>query len=443
MAETDLTKMTSAELVEALIKDNSLAEEFDHLNLWEAFNSDDWCELLTAQPQFAEKAKEYSHGWVGLLSIKPELANECECWEKFYSWHWCDLLSAQPQFADKCTKYKGWEKFGSANWSDLLSAQPQFADKCTKCKGWEKFYSWNWSDLLKAQPQFADKCTKYNGWEEINSSNWYKLLSTQPQFADKCTKYNGWKKIYPLDRLKLIESQPQLWIYYPEKSIKKIKEDPTKAKECKCWERFHSRDCSELLSIHPQFADKCNWTEMRANNYDEYDEDEYKDFEYWKAECGEDYSENWKNLLLQHPQLAEYFTDALWDEFSQEQWTKLLKSQPQFTEKAKEYSGGWVVILQSNPELAEQCDKWDEFASYNWRDLLTAQPQFADKCYKWETFDYYDWSPLLSSQPQFADKCPDKIYDQFSEENWRVLEAKHPGVFEDKHMLSTLRKLAK
>ena len=75
--------------------------------------------------------------------------------------------------------------------------------------------------------------------------------------------------------------------------------------------------------------------------------------------------------------------------------------------------------------------------------LTIGATQFADKCYKWETFDYYDWSPLLSSQPQFADKCPDKIYDQFSEENWRALEAKHPGVFEDKHMLSTLRKLAK
>lgn len=218
MAETDLTKMTSAELLEALIKDNSLASEIDRLNFWQYFFPWEWSNLLSVQPQFAEKAKEYSHGWVGLLSIKPELANECECWKKFGSFDWCNLLSAQPQFADKCTKYKGWEEFGSANWSKLLTAQPQFADKC-------------------------------------------------------------------------------------------------------------------------------NWTEMRANNYDEYDEDEYDDFEYWKAECGKDYSEGWKNLLLEHPRLAEYFTETLWDGFP-----------------------SW---------------QWDE------------------------------------------------------------LEAKHPGVFEDKHMLSTLRKLAK
>ena len=64
---------------------------------------------------------------------------------------------------------------------------------------------------------------------------------------------------------------------------------------------------------------------MRANNYDEYDEDEYDDFEYWKEECGVDYSEDWKNLLLEHPKLAEYFTDTLWDGFSQEQW-KILEA---------------------------------------------------------------------------------------------------------------------
>ena len=52
-------------------------------------------------------------------------------------------------------------------------------------------------------------------------------------------------------------------------------------------------------------------------------------------------------------------------------------------------------------------------------------------------------SLLGLDQPQFADKCPNKIYDQFSQGEWAKLEAQHPGVFEDKHMLSTLRKLAK
>lgn len=74
--------MTTSELVKALIADNSLADEFDKLDLWKKFDSFDWSDLLSAQPQFAEKAKEFEGGWVGLLQIKPELANECECWEQ-------------------------------------------------------------------------------------------------------------------------------------------------------------------------------------------------------------------------------------------------------------------------------------------------------------------------------------------------------------------------
>ena len=285
MAETDLTKLTPAELVEALIKDNSLASEFDRLNLWQNFDPCEWCDLLSAQPQFIEKAKEFEVGWPGLLQIKPELANKCECWEKFYSGDWCELLKAQPQFADKCTEYNGWEKFDSREWCNLLSAQPQFADKCAEYKVWENFDSSGWSNILKSQPQFADKCTEYNGWKEFNSYNWCNLLSAQSQFADKWAEYNG-------------------------------------------WENFDSWDWCNLLSVQPQFANKCNWSKMRANNYDEYEDYEYGDFEDWKAEYGVDYSENWRNILLKHPQLTEYFTDVLWDGLSQEDWEVLEAQHP-------------------------------------------------------------------------------------------------------------------
>ena len=209
MAEQNLMNMSPAELVEALMNDNSLVSEFDRLCLWDKFVPFDWSKILSV-PKFIEKAKEYSHGWVGLLSIKPELANECECWEEFHPWEWYELLKAQPQFADKCTEYKGWEKFYPDDWSFLL------------------------------------------------------------------------------------ESQPQLWIYCPGASVNEIKKDPTNAKECKCWDWFSAED-------------------------------------------------------------------------------------------------GMI---------------------------------------------------LLTQYPQFADKCPDKMYDGFSQEQWAELEAKHPGVFEDRHMLSTLRKLA-
>ena len=290
MAEQNLMNMSPAELVKALMNDNSLVSEFDRLCLWDKFVPFDWSKILSV-PKFIEKAKEYSHGWVGLLSIKPELKQECGYWRKFNSSDWSELLSAQSQFADKCTEYNGWKEFDSDDWRILLSVQPQFADKCTEYKGWEKFYSSDWN-LLKAQPQF--------------------------------------------------------WIYCPEESAHKIKEDPNKAKECKCLNKISHAEWCKILSIHPSLADKCK--------------------------------------------------------------------------------------------------KWRWFDSADWRDLLSSQPQFADKCSEyngWKKFRYRDWSNLLSSQPQFADKCPDKMYDEFSQEEWAELEAQHPNVFEEKHSLSTLRKLAR
>ena len=51
MAKIDLTKMSSTELVKALIADNSLASEFDHLNLWDKLDKIHWEQLLQNQPQ--------------------------------------------------------------------------------------------------------------------------------------------------------------------------------------------------------------------------------------------------------------------------------------------------------------------------------------------------------------------------------------------------------
>ena len=48
--------------------------------------------------------------------------------------------------------------------------------------------------------------------------------------------------------------------------------------------------------------------------------------------------------------------------------------------------------------------KLDEFDSEDWSSLLRDQPQFADKCDMWDEFNGKDWSRILSYQPQFAEK---------------------------------------
>ena len=58
MAEQNLMNMSPAELVEALMNDNSLVSEFDRLCLWDKFVPFDWSKILSV-PKFIEKAKEY------------------------------------------------------------------------------------------------------------------------------------------------------------------------------------------------------------------------------------------------------------------------------------------------------------------------------------------------------------------------------------------------
>ena len=48
--------------------------------------------------------------------------------------------------------------------------------------------------------------------------------------------------------------------------------------------------------------------------------------------------------------------------------------------------------------------KLDEFDSEDWSWLLRHQPQFAEKCEKWDEFNGKEWSFLLRYQPQFAEK---------------------------------------
>lgn len=56
--------MKPADLLNALMGDNTLAFEFDRLGLWQKFYAISWNYLLKDRPHFIDKAKEYSHGWV-------------------------------------------------------------------------------------------------------------------------------------------------------------------------------------------------------------------------------------------------------------------------------------------------------------------------------------------------------------------------------------------
>lgn len=75
----------------------------------EGLNSAELVELLKKDPSIASKFDEYS------------------LWSKIITWSY--LLAEQPQFEDKCDEYGGWRKFETNHWSLLLDEQPQFEEK--------------------------------------------------------------------------------------------------------------------------------------------------------------------------------------------------------------------------------------------------------------------------------------------------------------------------
>ena len=105
------------------------------------------------------------------------------------------------------------------------------------------------------------------------------------------------------------------------------------------------------------------------------------------------------------------------------------------------------------PQLADKCDKWNEFDSDDWTYLLMEQPQFADKCdknwskllnaspemianYNWSELGAMDWGNLLYVRPEFADNCNKwvEIFFTYDEMRFELLR-KHPELIEKYHGL--------
>ena len=88
MAEIDLTKMTSSELVDALIADNSLVSQFDTFSLWELIENKDWQKLVLERPTFYKKMSGIAwfgaSEWVALIIKNKNFIDICTKWDAFF-----------------------------------------------------------------------------------------------------------------------------------------------------------------------------------------------------------------------------------------------------------------------------------------------------------------------------------------------------------------------
>ncbi|MBR4598146.1 MAG: hypothetical protein IKO42_07115 [Opitutales bacterium] len=115
-------------------------------------------------------------------------------------------------------------------------------------------------------------------------------------------------------------------------------------------------------------------------------------------------------MLCEHPQFADRCDKyGGWDNFETSNWDKLLKYQPDFIEKAKEYETGCAILLFRRPELVDECRRLDEIYWDYWGIILAKNPQLADRFNRWNEINFYRWMALLKKQPQFAEKAKESL----------------------------------
>ena len=410
----------------------------------DSFSGNNWYNVLQKHPHLITKSKKYNEAWGGILVIKPELAEKCD-FSSLSTKNWNLVLKKRPEFIDE------WEKLyfhTSRNAALLLTTNPEFAKEYGSLRfpldildliSEKQPQSWIYINqlavkVLKKDPTKISECKcKFDNLERAE------LLSVHPSLKEHIGDLEDFIIKFPTDKnpqpedialylslkpecafdkyfstLNLYNKNEYYYTSFAQAWIYLLKHQPQFIKKCEWPDQLRASDCYELFSENPDLYDAYH------EIYSELGFELPSDF----GDTSEDDDENtlkekiwnWCNLLKIQPQLADKC--LLWEYFDIEDWGYLLDIAPSFLEKAKECNYGWTAILKSNILPPNEC-QWDKISYSN--DLIE----------------------LLFARPQLTEYFTDVLWDRLSQEDWEVLEAQHPGVFEEKHMLSALRKLAK
>ncbi len=414
MAETDLTKLTSAELVEALIKDNSLVSQFDSFSLWQLIENKDWLRLVLVRPILYKKMSGIA--W-------------------FSASEWVELIVNNKNFIDVCTK---WESFSTEDWMCLLPIVDEIHFK--KCKCWKKFTIDNWVDVLSKYPNFASKCKIFDDFKE---KHWKILLPKQPDlwtYSKKQSRKNIMQTGVVSDGLSLKSLSADDW----KKLIKQNRKNFEKLGSLKI---FSLDESVELLQLKDSLIiEKFDrWEELSKAQWDKLDTDKFKDIakKYKNGRrsflerhpaylvAKKDYEERsrqsrwWEKITFSYtPALAEDFSIIEYIEhipaIDVNSWEIILKKDKKYQKKCRIETispSNAVRLISIEPSLFAKYDS-TKFTVEDWATILKQHPQFADKCTIWD-FSTSDWREILEISPQLIEKCDmlDYISTEFLKEH--------------------------
>ena len=407
-------------------------------------NADQWCNILTAYPEFigeCDLKQLEEHHWKSILSEQPQLAEHCPHrewwtvnivpWEKSF-----DPVSVPREklrddliFHPVHAKYCKWSHLSGFDWMNLLSFHPEFISRCNIARltgnrerigfadsllalqpQWAKHFDlavalMDAGAFLKKHPEYMDACE----WGKIDYYGWRHISLSYPELLEHC----DFSKFPVLPKSKY-EGECALgilncaWMFG--------------SREVKDREKFHDLIC-QAVRRNPEYLEKWNLYTTKF---------------MWQSELPS--LRRLGNFLAEYPELyplcrPEWLTSK---DLEVEALGDFLKWHPEMiriTDPKKLPVKVWRESLRRYPELAEICTCWNRFSAQDWLCLLGgsskpysaewAKPKPGKREMPFSTVlpnPYSDEEVRIQPHPEFFPECPKRIYKKWTQAfEWRYL----------------------
>jgi len=187
--------------------------------------------------------------WFLILMEHPEFEPPWEWWydlRKRADLPWARLLAAQPQFE----KYCDWESVGRGELVTLAFLAPElFARKFPEGR-WYDLYAfltkWELVGVLRDAPQAVEVLDMDDVREKLEPDYWLNVIAVQPQLE----KHFDWS---------LVEKKPSMsWDFL-------LRRQPQFADHCD-FSQLRSDQIRRILIKQPQFIGRCDWSKLNPKD---------------------------------------------------------------------------------------------------------------------------------------------------------------------------------
>lgn len=187
--------------------------------------------------------------WFLLLARRPEFAPEDKWWFELRNradLPWSQLLAAHPEFEEYCC----WESVGRGELVTLAFLAPELFTRKFPEGRWYDLYAFlspfELAGVLRDAPQAVESLDMDDVREKLAPDRWLSVLAVQPQLE----KHFDWRQV---------EGRPSHeWDFL-------LRRQPQFADHCD-FSQLRSDQIRRILDKQPQFIDRCDWSQLNPKD---------------------------------------------------------------------------------------------------------------------------------------------------------------------------------